>query len=97
MDFFLYLQDNLETRPYHANQIGMRLSEEDLYSLTIVVDGEGSSFLSLSLMIRMDLCGFLKNWVDASEDIFDSSNVYLSLNIAHPLFEQIKGGKTKSK
>lgn len=97
MDFFLYLQDNLETRPYHANQIGMRLSEEDLYSLTIVVDGEGSSFPITEFNDKNGPLWILeKNWVDASEDIFDSSNVYLSLNIAHPLFEQIKGGKTKA-
>ena len=97
MDFFVYLQHSVETRPYHANQIGMRLSEEDLYNLVIVVDGEGSAFPITEFNDKNGPLWILeKNWADATEDIFDSSNVNLSLNIAHPLFEQIKGGKTKA-
>ena len=96
MDFFVYLQHSVETRPYHANEIGMRLSEEDLYNLVIVVDGEGSAFPITEFNDKNGPLWILeKNWADATEDIFDSSNVNLSLNIAHPLFEQIKVGKTK--
>lgn len=97
MDFFMYLQHSVETRPYHANQIGMRLSEEDLYNLIIVVDGEGSAFPITEFNDKNGPLWILeKNWADATEDIFDSSNVNLSLNIVHPLFEQIKAGKTKA-
>jgi len=97
MDFFMYLQDIVETRTYHANQIGMRLSAEDLSNLIIVVDGEGSAFPITEFNEKNGPLWILeKKWADATEDIFDSSNVNLSLNIVHPLFEQIKGGKTKA-
>lgn len=74
----------------------MILTEEDIYNLTIIVDGEGSAFpISEFNEKNGPLWKLDKNWTDALEDTFDSSNVNLSLNIGHPLFAQIKDGKTR--
>ncbi|MFL0504200.1 hypothetical protein ACH0B5_00505 [Ureibacillus sp. 179-F W5.1 NHS] len=96
IDFFLFLQESNETKPYHAKKVGMTLSEEDLYNLFIVIDGNGSAFPITEFSDKDGPLWILeKNWIDASEDTFDSSNVNLSLNIVHPLFEQVKNGKLK--
>lgn len=97
MDFFLYLKEYKDVKPYHADKIGMTLSEEDLYNLLIIADGEGSAFPITEFSDKKGPLWLLeKNWADAVEDVFDSSNINLRLNIAHPLFEQVKGGKTKA-
>ncbi|WP_303965610.1 hypothetical protein [Sporosarcina ureae] len=97
MDFFLFLKDNFECKPYQADQVGMILSEGNLYSLTIVVDGEGSAFPITEFNQKDGPLWLLdKNWADATEDSFDNSNINLKLNVAHPLFEQIKSGKTRA-
>lgn len=97
MDFFIYLKKMTESHPYHADKVGMRLSEEDIYNLSIVADGDGSIFPMTEFSDKNGPLWMLeKNWADAGEDVFDSSNVNLSLNTAHPLFEQIKGGKTRA-
>lgn len=36
-----------------------------------------------------------KNWIEPNIDMFDISNVNLSLNTSHKLFEQVKAGKTR--
>ncbi|CAM5220980.1 hypothetical protein UACE39S_00986 [Ureibacillus acetophenoni] len=96
MDFFLYLQETNESRPNQANKIGMTLSENDIYNLVIVIDGEGSSFPITEFSDKDGPLWILeKNWANASDDTFDSSNVNLSLNIKHPLFDQVKNGKLK--
>lgn len=97
MDFFLFLQENLNCKPYQADKIGMILSENNIYSLSIVVDGEGSAFPITEFNQKDGPLWLLeKSWADATEDTFDNSNVNLKLNVAHPLFEQIKSGKTRA-
>lgn len=97
MDFFIFLQENFESKPYHADQVGMILSEETLYSLSIIVDGEGSAFPITEFSQKDGPLWLLeKNWADAVEDTFDSSNINIKLNISHPLFEQVKSGKTRA-
>lgn len=96
LDFYLFLKTSLNSHPYHASNVGMRLSKEDLLNLTILVDGEGSVFpISEFKDPNGPLWKLDKNWVDPSIDSFDMANVNLSLNIAHPLFAQVKAGKTK--
>lgn len=96
LDFYLYLKSIVNPYPYHASKVGMRLSKDDLLNLTILVDGVGSIF---PISEFKDPTGPLwkldKNWVEPSIDSFDVANVNLSLNIAHPLFAQVKAGKTK--
>lgn len=97
IDFFLYLESLVDSRPYHANKAGMRLTAQDLYNLTIVVDGEGSLFPISEFGDKNGPLWFLeKNWAEAGVDTFDSSSVSLFLNIEHPLFEQVKSGKTRA-
>ena len=94
LDFFLYLKENKEYNPKHASKVGMILSEGDISNLIIVIDGEGSVFPMSEFEDKTGpLWRLEKNWVEANIDTFDSSNVNLSLNVAHPLFEQVKAGK----
>lgn len=95
LDFFLYLKECLDQRPSQATKIGMRLSEDDLYNLTIVADGDGSAF-PITEFAEKDgpLWRLERNWVDAAIDAFDTSNVNLALNVSHPLFGKLKEGKT---
>lgn len=96
MNYFLYLQKVGSSMPYQADKVGMSLSENDLYNIDLVIDGIGSAFPITEFSDRNGPLWMLeKNWADANDDTFDSSNVNLSLNISHPLFEQIKAGKTK--
>lgn len=97
MDFFLFLQENSYYKPYQADQVGMILSEENIYSLTIIADGEGSAFPITEFDQKDGPLWLLeKSWADAAEDTFDNSNINLKLNIAHPLFGQVKSGKTRA-
>ncbi|WP_413367297.1 hypothetical protein [Lysinibacillus sp. 3P01SB] len=94
LDFFMYLKESSTQHPLHASKAGMILSKGNISSLIIVVDGEGSTFPITEFddkngpLWKLDI-----NWVEANIDAFNSSNVTLSLNTAHPLFEQIKSGK----
>lgn len=94
-DFFLYLKEVKETKPYFANKIGMKLTAEDLNSYKIVVDGSGSIF-PITEFSEKDgpLWKVNKSWIDASEDTFDSSNVSLMINDKHPLYRKITSGKS---
>lgn len=95
-DFFLYLKSMKQKGNLQATKVGMILSENDLLNLNLIVDGIGSEFPMTEFHEKGGaLWKIEKNWVDAEEDVFVSSNVNLSLNTAHPLFEQLKSGKTK--
>ena len=74
-----------------ANVEGMLLSNENINSIELVIDGEGSSFPITEFDDRKGpLWKLEKNWYSAEEDTFDASNVSLSLNISHPLFKEIR-------
>ncbi|EAE3409281.1 TPA: hypothetical protein PNM84_001333 [Listeria monocytogenes] len=95
LDFFLYLKENVENFHQHASKVGMILSEGDIENIEIITDGDGSAFPMSEFEDKSGpLWRLEKNWVEANLDTFDSSNVNLSLNTAHPLFRQIKDGKT---
>ena len=94
IDFFLYLKKVNEINPLQASKAGMILSENYIGNLVIVVDGIGSTFPMTEFEDKKGpLWKLENNWVDASVDSFDSSYVNLSINVAHPLFEQLKSGK----
>lgn len=96
LDFFLFLKELNTVKSIQASSIGMILSEENLLNLEIVVDGIGSEFpMSEFSEKEGPLWRLEKNWADAQYDVFETSNINLSLNISHPLFEQLKLGKTK--
>lgn len=97
IDFFMYVKEVSSCKFGQANQVGMKLSTEDIYGITIVVDGEGSSFPITEFEEKGGPLWILeKKWADAIDDSFDISNINLSMNVAHPLFEQVKGGKQKA-
>jgi len=93
---FLYLDSiNIPPTPIQANKTGMILTEEDLYNLEILVDGDGSIFpIGEFSDPKGPLWDFNRFWQDASLDSFDANNVSIRLNTAHFLFPQLKGGKT---
>lgn len=94
LDFFLYLKEYESHNPIQASKAGMILSEGDIANLTIVADGDGSSFpMSEFEDPNGPLWRLEKHWVEANIDTFDSSNINLSLNTKHKLFEQIKNGQ----
>ncbi|MDK2845114.1 MAG: hypothetical protein PWP69_1906 [Enterococcus sp.] len=91
LDFFFYLKEVNEVNIFQAKHEGMILSEGNIHSLIIIIDGEGSSFPMSEFEDKQGpLWRLEKNWVEANLDTFDSSNVNLSLNTAHPLFEELK-------
>lgn len=90
-DFFFYLYEKSEANLFEAKQEGLILSEDNLLTLTLVVDGDGSSFPMSEFSDKEGpLWRLEKKWVDASIDAFDNSSVSLSLNTAHPLFLSLK-------
>lgn len=95
LDFFLYLKESNEQFCQHATKTGMILSEGDILNLEIIIDGEGSNFPMSEFEDKVGpLWRLEKNWVESNIDTFDSSNINLSLNTVHPLFRQVKEGKT---
>ncbi|RIN55579.1 hypothetical protein [Staphylococcus simulans] len=91
LDFFLYVKEVHTTNPKFANHSGMILSLDDLNTIEIVVDGSGSNFPINEFEEKGGpLWKLEKNWADAAEDSFDSSNVNLALNKEHPLFDELR-------
>ncbi|MEB8068151.1 hypothetical protein [Mammaliicoccus fleurettii] len=97
IDFFLYLKKITNYDNKQANKVGMVLSEGNIHSLEIVVDGDGSAFPMTEFKDKNGpLWKLEKNWIEPNLDMFDVDNVSLSLNTAHPLFEQVKSSKTRA-
>lgn len=96
LDLFVFLEEYKEYNAKHATMAGMILSETDIENLIIVIDGEGSAFPMTEFEEKDGPLWRLDNrWADAVTDSFDFENVNLSLNVIHPLFEQVKAGKTR--
>lgn len=94
LNFFIFLKECNVYSPKHASKVGMSLSDGYIESLAIIVDGEGSVFPMSEFNDKNGALWQLDiNWVEASLDTFDASNVNLKLNISHPLFEKVKSGK----
>nr|WP_263314752.1 hypothetical protein [Mammaliicoccus sp. Marseille-Q6498] len=97
IDFFLYLHKIESYNNIQADKVGMVLSEGNIHSLEVIVDGEGSVFpISEFEDKNGPLWKLDKNWIEPNIDMFDISNVNLSLNTSHALFEQVKSGKTRA-
>lgn len=97
IDFFLYLKDIKIYNVKHANKVGMLLSEGNIHTIEIIVDGDGSSFPMTEFKEKNGpLWKLERNWVEPNIDMFDVDNVSLGLNVIHPLFEQVKGSKTRA-
>lgn len=93
--FFIYLKSANDFIRGQAKTIGLRLCEEELHSFSLIVDGDGSDFPILDFTEKDGpLWKIEKNWVDAADDTFDSSNVYIALNTKHYLFDRVKAATT---
>ena len=94
LDFFLFVKQANETKPFFANKPGMKLTLEDLNSFSIIVDGSGSSFPITEFSDKDGpLWKVNKNWTEASEDNFDSSQLSLMFNTKHSMFNKINKGE----
>lgn len=90
-EYFFYLKEAVKVGEFEAQSPGMRLSEDDLLKLSLIVDGSGASFPMSEFSDKEGpLWKLDKNWVDANMDPFDNTSVNLSLNTAHPLFKALK-------
>lgn len=91
LDFFFYLKEVNDTRPYFANKSGMLLSGENLNSIDLIIDGVGSSF-PITEFEQKDgpLWKIDYNWADPEDDVFEVSNINIALNIKHRLFPELK-------
>lgn len=97
IDFFLYLKSISHYNNKQANKVGMVLSEGNIHSLEIIVDGDGSAFPMTEFKDKNGpLWKLEKNWIEPNIDMFDVDNVSLSMNVLHPLFEQVKASKTRA-
>lgn len=95
IDFFLYLEEVKDVRPFQANKAGFKLSGNLLPTTTLVIDGIGSTFPILEIRDKdKPLWQIEKNWADPFEDSFEASNIHLKLNVAHPECKRLKDGKT---
>lgn len=94
-EYFIYLKEKNSLINGQAKTIGLRLCEENIHEFSFVVDGDGSAFPILDFSEKEGpLWKIEKNWVDASDDIFDGSNVYIALNTQHYLFKRVKANTT---
>ena len=95
IETFIYTKNIRNTYPTHADIQGMKVSIGNLSELTLIVDGEGSTFPigefsdANGPLWKMEFGIF-----DATEDLFSYDNIRLLLNTSHKLFEYIKEGKT---
>lgn len=96
IDFFMYVKDLKVKQLFQAPMIGMKLNACSLGDITLFIDGDGSVFpISEFEDPKGPLWLLEKNWIEPQIDTFDITNVNLILNTAHPLFNQLKEGKTK--
>lgn len=95
LDFFIYLKNFNSTINGQAKSIGLRLCNDNLHSYTLIVDGDGSDFPILEFQDKKGpLWKIEKNWVDARDDYFNSSNIHIALNTNHHLFDKVKDTTT---
>lgn len=95
LDFYIYLKDIYEQYDVHANIPGMIVSDDDLFSYNLILDGIGSVFPITEFQDKNGpLWKVNKNWTEAEFDPFNINYVSLSLNTAHPIFKFIKEEKT---
>lgn len=96
IDFLIYLKDYQSGGAFQTDIVGMKLNEGDIGNIIIYVDGDGSIFPITEFEEKDGPLWILeKNWIEPNLDTFDVSNINLSLNIAHPLFAQLKEGKNR--
>lgn len=86
-DFIIYLKESNKKEPFQTDIIGMTLSNEPIDTYIVLVDGDGSEFPIEEINEKgQALWKLSMNWTDIYTDPFDSSNVRLLLNKAHPLY-----------
>lgn len=96
IDFFMYVKELRLKQLFQAPMQGMKLNSCSLGDMTIFIDGDGSVFpITEFENPNGPLWKFERNWIEPQIDTFDITNVNLMLNTAHPLFSQLKEGRTR--
>lgn len=89
-EFSLITSEINKTLLYQADQVGMQLTSNPLVAYSLTVDGDGSEFpIEEVNEPGKGLWRIWMNWVDIYSDAFDSTNIKLILNNAHPLYERL--------
>lgn len=97
IELFFFLKDIVKTNPFQANEIGMRLSVDNIFETKIIIDGEGASFpITEEDNPGGPLWTLRKSWSDPSMDPFDTSSVQVVLNTHHPLFKPVTKGTQRA-
>lgn len=87
LEFFFFLKRSSITHPFQASEEGMRLSFDNLFETSLVVDGTGSTFPITEIENPGGpLWQMRKLWADPLVDPFDASSVQVELNSKHPKF-----------
>lgn len=99
IEFFFYLKKLECENTYQANEVGMKLSQTEIFKTRIVIDGDGSTF-PITEVDNPDgpLWVIRKEWSDPATDTFDVTNVQVELNRKHKVFKslvQAKGPTTQ--
>lgn len=99
IEFFFYLKKMVCENPYQANEVGMRLSQTEIFRTSIIIDGDGSTFpITETDNPGGPLWIMRKEWSDPATDTFDVTNVQVELNRKHKVFRslvQAKGPTTQ--
>lgn len=95
-EFQLITSEINKTLLYQADQVGMQLTATPLIAYSITVDGDGSEFPIEEVHEPGNgLWKVWMNWVDIYSDAFDSTNIKLILNNAHPLYEKLFNSRVR--
>lgn len=97
IELFFFLKDIVKVNPFQADEIGMRLSVDNIFQTKIIIDGEGASFpITEEENPGGPLWTLRKGWSDPSTDPFDASSVQVALNTRHPLFKPVTKGTQRA-
>ncbi len=90
IEIFFYLKKLVYENPYQANEVGMKLSQTEIFKTRIIIDGEGSTFPITEVdNPKGPLWTIRKEWSDPSSDAFDITNVQVVLNRKHKAFKKL--------
>lgn len=89
-EYYLIVHELHNTSLFQADEIGMQLSSEPLLAYSVSVDGDGSEFpIEEFHDPESGLWRIWMDWVDVYSDSFDSSNIRILINSAHPLYDRL--------